>query len=573
MGNFTLFRKLAIAVILLCTAAKDVSSQSVTSSPSNFIRPISPNSVTITLTRSNGDWPGSGNYTWNVSSATGISSPASWPQSLGSGSGNANLNVTFTSAASGTYTFTVSRGGTSRSVVVSVGNLAAATSSGDSVSVYSVSNGTANFGPRGVFDPFPGSSTRTAALGLDLNGFYYFMPNNNSGTQNGNVTVYAVPSNGSGAPVAIASADINGASNNELGFVRLGIRQNGVGYLLAGDGSQLYLASFPANGTAATSITVLNTNVTIAGGGSASDFQNGDLCFSGNNTLFALANDGNGVTSIYTMPNGNTTTLTKKFSLIDNTNAPFTGQVNGVAFDILGSLYISCTGTDAGLYYINQATVNGPAGTINCALVQSGGGLTDLASNFFPNTIILPVTLESFTATKSGDNAILEWSTAAEFNNNKFEIERSLDGVNFAVIDDVAGHGTSYARKSYQYTDPIGTVNAKIIYYRLRNVDVDGKSYYSKIVAVRLSGKLENLSIFPNPFVNTIKLQINSQGNDNITIRLRNSGGQAVYSQAQRVQTGDNIIVLSDLEAIKPGLYLVEIVTSDGTEVRKILKQ
>jgi hypothetical protein len=457
--------------------------------------------------------------------------------------------------------------------VVSVGNLAAATSSGDSVSVYSVSNGTANFGPRGVFDPFPGSSTRTAALGLDLNGYYYFMPNNNAGTQNGNVTVYAVPSNGSGAPVAIASADINGASNNELGFVRLGIRQNGVGYLLAGDGSQLYLASFPANGTAATSITVLNTNVTIAGGGSASDFQNGDLCFSGNNTLFALANDGNGVTSIYTMPNGNTTTLTKKFSLIDNTNAPFTGQVNGVAFDILGSLYISCTGTDAGLYYINQATVNGPAGTINCALVQSGGGLTDLASNFFPNTIILPVTLESFTATKSGDNAILEWSTAAEFNNNKFEIERSLDGVNFAVIDDVAGHGTSYARKSYQYTDPIGTVNAKIIYYRLRNVDVDGKSYYSKIVAVRLSGKLENLSIFPNPFVNTIKLQINSQGNDNITIRLRNSGGQAVYSQAQRVQTGDNIIVLSDLEAIKPGLYLVEIVTSDGTEVRKILKQ
>jgi hypothetical protein len=573
MGNFTLFRKLAIAVILLCTAAKDVSSQSVTSSPSNFIRPISPNSVTITLTRSNGDWPGSGNYTWNVSSTTGISSPASWPQSLGSGSGNANLNVTFTSAASGTYTFTVSRGGTSRSVVVSVGNLAAATSSGDSVSVYSVSNGTANFGPRGVFDPFPGSSTRTAALGLDLNGYYYFMPNNNAGTQNGNVTVYAVPSNGSGAPVAIASADINGASNNELGFVRLGIRQNGVGYLLAGDGSQLYLASFPANGTAATSITVLNTNVTIAGGGSASDFQNGDLCFSGNNTLFALANDGNGVTSIYTMPNGNTTTLTKKFSLIDNTNAPFTGQVNGVAFDILGSLYISCTGTDAGLYYINQATVNGPAGTINCALVQSGGGLTDLASNFFPNTIILPVTLESFTATKSGDNAILEWSTAAEFNNNKFEIERSLDGVNFAVIDDVAGHGTSYARKSYQYTDPIGTVNAKIIYYRLRNVDVDGKSYYSKIVAVRLSGKLENLSIFPNPFVNTIKLQINSQGNDNITIRLRNSGGQAVYSQAQRVQTGDNIIVLSDLEAIKPGLYLVEIVTSDGTEVRKILKQ
>jgi hypothetical protein len=94
---------------------------------------------------------------------------------------------------------------------------------------------------------------------------------------------------------------------------------------------------------------------------------------------------------------------------------------------------------------------------------------------------VLPVELTQFGAKVAGQEAILSWATASEKNNQGFDIERSLDGTDFQKIGFVKGNGTTNLPQQYTYTD--ASVQS-ITYYRLKQVDTDGKFEYSKVVSV-----------------------------------------------------------------------------------------
>jgi hypothetical protein len=118
----------------------------------------------------------------------------------------------------------------------------------------------------------------------------------------------------------------------------------------------------------------------------------------------------------------------------------------------------------------------------------------------------LPITLLNFTVTKQGDNAQLNWSTSSEENNKGFEIQRSTDQSTWTVLNFIAGAGNSQTEKDYQYLDqnlPAGTY-----YYRLRQVDYDGNSSFSKVVPVTFDGgmALELKQNRPNPFNNNTSI-------------------------------------------------------------------
>lgn len=97
----------------------------------------------------------------------------------------------------------------------------------------------------------------------------------------------------------------------------------------------------------------------------------------------------------------------------------------------------------------------------------------------FDKQIPLPITLLYFTARADGKRSLLNWETATEINNDRFEIERSSDGVMFNKIGQVAGAGNSTDHISYQWydNDPLKGNN----YYRLRQVDIDGKFTHSPV--------------------------------------------------------------------------------------------
>jgi Secretion system C-terminal sorting domain len=120
----------------------------------------------------------------------------------------------------------------------------------------------------------------------------------------------------------------------------------------------------------------------------------------------------------------------------------------------------------------------------------------------------LPVTLINFTVTKQGTDARLNWSTTEEDSNKGFEIQRSTDASTWTVLGFVAGAGTSQVQHDYQYLDM--NLAPGTYYYRLRQVDYDEHSQFSKIVPVTFDGGLvltlkQNR---PNPFNNNTTIEM-----------------------------------------------------------------
>ncbi len=205
---------------------------------------------------------------------------------------------------------------------------------------------------------------------------------------------------------------------------------------------------------------------------------------------------------------------------------------------------------------------------------QAGEIFTDDGTALIGPASGLAVKLESFGVIKSNGNALLNWTTSSETMNDHFDIERSDDGINFTKVGSVQGHGTSNAVNSYQFIDPLSAVRSSVVYYRLKTVESSGKAGYSKIVALRLSGvmALNNYSIYPNPFSSNIKLTINSVKETEIVVNIYTVGGQLAIQRKMKVQTGDNIVVLKDLESLNKGVHLIEIISEDGRFTQKIIK-
>jgi hypothetical protein len=125
---------------------------------------------------------------------------------------------------------------------------------------------------------------------------------------------------------------------------------------------------------------------------------------------------------------------------------------------------------------------------------SSNGDVTDFKGvvdawllNYCPPPPTLPVTLTNFNARYEGDGkSVLEWNTETEVNNDRFEIQRSVDGQNFSTIGTLAGSGTTSHTVKYTYLDQgVDALGADLVYYRLRQVDIDGKSELSQVVMVK----------------------------------------------------------------------------------------
>jgi hypothetical protein len=467
--------------------------------------------------------------------------------------GSYNVSVTVTQTQGGAAVAS-----TSTSITVLAPNVWATSTSGTQISSFTVLNGTYYAGPVDIFAPSGGS---TAALGRNTQpnpgaGHFYWLPN--SGT-NGQVDIWGATAAGGSQTLLADNFDVNGASTESLGFVRLAMDASGDGWILAGDGdNNLYLSRFDANQLAAVAPTVIDADVTISGG-SVATFDNGDICISGNGNIYALANNGSGVTQIFIgQANGASTTLTKQWDLVDEDGDPFTGSVNGVAFDIFGSLYIS---TSTGLYYIDQATVNGPAGTVECSLVFAVTGLQDLASNVFPTQSTLPVKLISFSGSLNGNMTSLNWVTENLQNFDRFEIERSTNGSNYTSIGQKLPVGDPASRTTYQFGDNIASLSENIIYYRLRMIDADGSFAYSNVIFVRRDQKgLTGLVINPNPIIKgsmaTARFEASLKGS--VEFNVIDMNGKVVHKQQNVVTEGTNSVTINNLERLQAGMYILQ---------------
>lgn len=186
----------------------------------------------------------------------------------------------------------------------------------------------------------------------------------------------------------------------------------------------------------------------------------------------------------------------------------------------------------------------------------------------YNEAIAIPVTLLSFTATKQGTTSLLEWVTSSEINNKEFIVERSTDGQNFTAIGKVAGAGNSSVKLNYNFTDAQPVIGKN--YYRLKQVDFDGKFEYSKILWLDFSTPFI-ITAAPNPAKNYVQLSFNGLTGraKNAHISLLGTNGQIARQLQQQV--ANQALVTLPLQGVSKGMYFVKVVIDDQIFVTKLM--
>lgn len=183
-----------------------------------------------------------------------------------------------------------------------------------------------------------------------------------------------------------------------------------------------------------------------------------------------------------------------------------------------------------------------------------------------------PVEWVSFDAKKDGQDALLEWIVAAEYNNDYFEIERSLDGIRFQAIGNIEGKGTSNEKSVYHFVDPqIGQYARPVIYYKLRQVDTDGTSSYSNTVELTLADpQAISLTVFPNPTAQFAFVDYYVQNKGRSRLELLDLTGKKVLVLPLEETKGR---IFLDVRDLPEGVYVVKITNEGGFQTTKLVVQ
>lgn len=203
---------------------------------------------------------------------------------------------------------------------------------------------------------------------------------------------------------------------------------------------------------------------------------------------------------------------------------------------------------------------------------QNNGGFSIWELKVYGTPAPLPVSLASFSASPRGSGVAVSWTTASEQNNAGFEVQRSTDGVQFASIGKVAGAGTSQLAHAYRYLDAAPLRPRS--YYRLKQLDLDGRSTYGPVVAVDLAGALAPalaLTIYPNPTADQATLQWSAAAAGAGRWQLATTTGQVVHQSSFVVQPGSNSQAI-DLRQLPAGSYVLT-VEADGQTLHRQLVQ
>lgn len=183
---------------------------------------------------------------------------------------------------------------------------------------------------------------------------------------------------------------------------------------------------------------------------------------------------------------------------------------------------------------------------------------------------VLPVRLLSFNGERKNSKNLLSWKTSDEINFKEYLLERSIDGINYNVISTIPAKGAT--SNNYEYSDDYAA-SSGIIYYRLKQIDIDGKFQYSNIVVVKL--KIEHLefSISPNPVTGPLLLTIFSSNNTRVVVIVNDVLGKTVLKQDLILNTGINNINIQNKNSLINGTYFLRIVTKGIEKTSKFVVQ
>lgn len=180
----------------------------------------------------------------------------------------------------------------------------------------------------------------------------------------------------------------------------------------------------------------------------------------------------------------------------------------------------------------------------------------------------LPVELLSFDAKPNGNIVDVTWSTASELNSDYFMVQRSKDGTVFEDVIEINAAENSSTTKNYSASDyePYNGTS----YYRLKQVDNDGKFTYSDLVAVNFHGD-DVIAVYPNPTHGSFNVSIKANAGDEVLIVVRDLLGREFYSKVIILANDKEVIAIDPSGNIAAGIYLVVATSNDNIYEKKIV--
>ncbi len=224
------------------------------------------------------------------------------------------------------------------------------------------------------------------------------------------------------------------------------------------------------------------------------------------------------------------------------------------------SIGLTASSTGSSNFISLQSASSSPAASVSSEMGTIASKPPTNQSYVFKSGV-LPVSFASFSVTKNNGWHSLSWQTFNETNNNGFEVERSANGTNFSKIlfvESKAVNGSSASSLNYAVNDakPIDGTN----YYRLKQIDKDGRTNYSSIVSIKnnLTDDWAGLTLYPNPVRGKLVVQLNSKRSNEVAIAVFNSLGNQVMQKNYSIVTGTTQ-VYADVASLPSGLYTVRV--------------
>ena len=185
----------------------------------------------------------------------------------------------------------------------------------------------------------------------------------------------------------------------------------------------------------------------------------------------------------------------------------------------------------------------------------------------------LPVDFLTISAARQGGAVAIKWSTASEVNNKYFYVEKSIDGSSWVTINSVNGAGNSNISRSYSSYDakPVAGYN----YYRIKQVDVDGRAQYSDVVKVNINIDKTGASVLTNPFVSNITVDFLSTAAQTVSVRLTDVSGKLIGTERWKIAKGSSRVTYDKVPNIQRGMYILTIMDSNGSVIfnNKLIKE
>lgn len=254
-----------------------------------------------------------------------------------------------------------------------------------------------------------------------------------------------------------------------------------------------------------------------------------------------------------------------------NPNAALDGGPSEIAH--FGAVFTapSASYTYTNLSWTAPATINNGDNSVTFYIAgnAANGNGNNQGDYIYSNTafITLPVQMQSLSCNIIEDYKVkIDWATASEKDSKEFIVEKSDDNTRFYEAGRVAALGSSSAGKAYSFIDDKPSYFNQPIYYRIKQVDLDGNASYSKIISVVLKGRSTYVySLSPNPASDHFLVGISAEEANPAEAVVFSANGEIVYRTTLQLSKGRNSYTIP-LKSLHHGSYFFRLTTLKGTQ-------